>query len=388
MNQPDNPKVSIITPSFNQVRYLEQTILSVLNQDYPNLEYLVIDGGSTDGSVDIIKKYQTRIAYWESEPDTGQSHAINKGIRKSTGDIIAWLNSDDLYFPSAVSHAVQEFKKNNKLALFYGNCVFIDKKGKFIRYFTEVEDWNELRLRNYTDFIMQPTTFFSREKLYQVGLLDENLRYGMDWDLWCRLAQSGDVIYRNLMIAANRDYDETKTNSGSWDRLRELLIINTRHMTGYWPHAFFGYCATELRQKADTAINPCKRFIYRFVRLIMLSMSPIALLHNRRSLHKRNLYGIRRHSGIIDDGVATIHLPINDKVRAFKIVVRTRQSGIVEMHYGGTTLELAVNGSPAEEILPLNKDAPHDAHLELQLSFRNQYGDSISGEIINVEFKD
>ncbi|MGH8551953.1 MAG: glycosyltransferase family 2 protein, partial [Methylococcales bacterium] len=325
------PKVSIVTPSYNQVRFLEQTLVSVLNQDYENLEYIVIDGGSTDGSIDIIKKYEDRVNYWISEPDAGQSHAINKGLQIATGDIVAWLNSDDIYFPTAVSHAAREFQHNKNLALFYGNCVFIDENGRFIRYFTEVEDWNEIRLRNYTDFIMQPTTFFSREKLNQTGLLDENLHFGMDWDLWCRLAQTGDVCYRDLMIAANRDYKETKTNNGSWTRLRELLIINARHMTGFWPHAFFGFCGTELRQKADAADNAFERLFYRFLRVISMAMSPAALLQYKRNRQGRNLYGIRHHSGIVEDGSATIHLPIIDPVEAFGISLNAQGGGTVEM---------------------------------------------------------
>lgn len=383
----DGLKVSIITPSYNQVRFLEQTLLSVLNQDYGNLEYIVIDGGSTDGSVDIIKKHQDRIDYWISEADAGQSHAINKGLRKATGDIVAWLNSDDIYFPNAVSHAAKEFRNNKNLALFYGNCVFVDEKGRFIRYFTEVEDWNENRLRNYTDFIMQPTTFFSREKLNQTGLLDENLHYGMDWDLWCRLAQTGDVCYKNLMIAANRDYKETKTNNGSWKRLRELLTINARHMTGIWPHAFFGFCGTELRQKADTADNACKRLFYRFIRLVLIGMSPTAILDYKRNRYKRNLYGIRHHSRIVEEGRATIHLPIIDPVEAFEIAVMAEPGGIVEMRYNDLTKYLVVNGSPIEEILPLNKNSGQPGHLKVQLTFRNTKGNPIPGEIINVGFK-
>jgi glycosyltransferase involved in cell wall biosynthesis len=382
------PKVSIVTPSYNQVRFLEQTLLSVLNQDYPNLEYIVIDGGSTDGSLDVIKKYQDRIDYWVSEPDAGQSHAINKGLREATGDVVAWLNSDDLYFPDAVSRAAKEFQQNKNLALFYGNCVFIDENGRFIRYFTEVEDWNEVRLRNYSDFIMQPTTFFSREKLHQAGFLDERLDYGMDWDLWCRLAQTGDVYYGNGMIAANRDYKDTKTNNGSWKRLQELLTINLRHMTGIWPHAFFGFCGTELRQKAESAEFLYERFLYRFLRLVSMGMSPSAIWYGKRTRHKRNLYGIRHHSGIVEDGAATVYLPVKNQAEAIEIAVSSRRQGIVEIQYDGLTKSFPVNGSPVEKILPLsNQDTDHGS-LELRLTFKSEDGTPIPGEIISVGFVD
>lgn len=388
MGKFDGPKVSIVTPSYNQVRFLEQTLLSVLNQDYPNLEYIVIDGGSTDGSLDVIKKYQDRIDYWVSERDAGQSHAINKGLRKATGDVIAWLNSDDLYFPDAVSRAASEFQKNENLALFYGNCVFIDENGRFIRYFTEVEHWNEVRLRNYSDFIMQPTTFFSREKLNQAGFLDERLDYGMDWDLWCRLAQTGDVCYGNVMIAANRDYKDTKTNNGSWKRLHELLTINMRHMTGIWPHAFFGFCGTELRQKAETAENPGERFLYRVLRLISMGMSPSAMWYGKRTRHKRNLYGIRHHSGIVEGGAATVHLPFKNRADAIEIAVRAKNGGIVEMQYEGITRCFPVNGTAVEKILPLTDHGAEHGHLELRLAFKSGDGKPIPGEIVNVGFTD
>ncbi|MGR9107477.1 MAG: glycosyltransferase family 2 protein [Gammaproteobacteria bacterium] len=378
------PKVSIITPSYNQVRFLEQTILSVLHQNYPNIEYIVIDGGSTDGSVEIIKKYENHIDYWISEPDGGQSQAINKGMLQATGDIVAWLNSDDLYFPNAVSQAVEEFRRKPDLALFYGNCVFIDEHGKFIRYFTEVECWNEDRLRNYTDFIMQPTTFFSRAKLNLAGFLDETLHFGMDWDLWCRLASTGEVCYKNVIIAANRDYKETKTNSGSWARLRELLTINIRHMTGIWPHAFFGFCGTEFRQKADAARHPAARFGYRLLGFVLMAMSPGAVLQYKRTRHSRNLYGIRHHSGIVAEGAATVHLPIVEYTRALAVVVRAEPGGVIEIHYDGETKHFPVNGSPLAEMLPLKKRSVQNPHLEVQLTFRNGNGTLVPGEIITI----
>ncbi len=120
-----NTKVSVITPSYNQAEFLEKTILSVINQDYSNIEYIIIDGGSTDGSIDIIRKYENRLAYWVSEKDSGQSHAINKGLSLCTGDLVNWLNSDDLLMPSAIRILVEYYNKYPEIKLFYGDRLII-----------------------------------------------------------------------------------------------------------------------------------------------------------------------------------------------------------------------------------------------------------------------
>ena len=120
-------KISIVTPSYNQSQFLERTILSVLNQNYPNLEYLIIDGGSTDGSVEIIRKYEKYLAYWVSEKDNGQADAINRGFQKSTGKILAWLNSDDIYLPGTLLKVSETFNKNPEVDLIFSNIFFIDE---------------------------------------------------------------------------------------------------------------------------------------------------------------------------------------------------------------------------------------------------------------------
>src|SRR4030067_2556851 len=124
-----DPLVSIVTPSYNQAEFLEKTILSVINQDYPRLEYFVMDGGSTDGSLEIIKRFEHRITNWISEPDRGQSDAINKGWSMASGDIFAWLNSDDMYAPGAVQAAVQAFRENPEAGMVYGDAILVDRDG-------------------------------------------------------------------------------------------------------------------------------------------------------------------------------------------------------------------------------------------------------------------
>lgn len=286
------PKISIITPCFNQAEFLPFAIESVISQEYPNLEYIIIDGGSTDGSLDIIKQYEDHISYWQSGKDSGQSDAINQGFKKATGDIVAWLNSDDLYLPGAIKHAAECFTSDSQLDLLYGDCVFIDENGQFIRYFTECEPYCPKRIRTYSDFIMQPTTFFKRATLFHIGLLNSSLFYTMDWDLWARFAKAdAKVRYTPRVQAANREYDDSKTSSGGIRRLREILFTNLRNMNGFWPNAFFGFMASEIVQQIEK-YPPNIRF---YSRLMAKAISLMSLNHFVGPKH-RALYGIFPHS--------------------------------------------------------------------------------------------
>jgi glycosyltransferase involved in cell wall biosynthesis len=288
------PKISIVTPSLNQAKFLPYAIESVLSQEYPNIEYIIIDGGSTDGSIDIIRQYESCLSFWSSEKDGGQSEAINKGFQKATGDIVAWLNSDDLYLPGVVNKAAEHFTSDPQLDLLYGDCVFIDEDGHFIRYFTECEPYNSKRIRNYSDFIMQPTTFFRRKTLQKIGFLRTSLNFTMDWDLWARFARAGaKVIYIPQVLAANREYPHTKTNSGGIRRLHEILLTNMRNMTGWWPNAFFSFTAYELYQRCQN-IHPFLRFYGSMIAQF------ISLLSMNRFFcpRPRPLYGIFPHSSM------------------------------------------------------------------------------------------
>ncbi|HCR71136.1 MAG TPA: glycosyltransferase, partial [Anaerolineae bacterium] len=176
MKPPKLPLVSIVTPSFNQAEFLEKTIQSVLMQDYPYIEYIVIDGGSTDGSVDVIKKYQDKIRYWVSEPDKGQTEAINKGFAKATGDILAWINSDDTYNPKAVGEAVLYLIENPDVAMVYADCNFIDEQDNVIGKFN-AKQTNYKLLREGFVHIPQQTMFF-RKKYWSE--LDPSFYFAMD----------------------------------------------------------------------------------------------------------------------------------------------------------------------------------------------------------------
>ncbi len=224
-----HPKVSVITPSFNQARFLEQTIRSVLDQDYPNLEYVVIDGGSNDGSVDILRRYADRLAYWVSEPDRGQTDALNKGFARATGDIVCWVNSDDFYYPGALAAAVAAFRANPDLGLVYGRGNRVDEDGEVIREFECTRPFDLDALVYGIDYILQPTTFFRRQALHDVGPFDPGLHYAFDWELWMRFGERFPAQMIDQLVAAGREYASAKTFAGGFPRAEEIRQIVARH---------------------------------------------------------------------------------------------------------------------------------------------------------------
>lgn len=192
------PLVSIITPSYNHAQFIDATIRSVVEQDYPNLEYIIIDGGSTDGSQEIIRswaeRFPARLVYWVSEPDRGQTDAINKGFSRARGEILAWLNSDDTYQPEAVSRAAQYLIEHPKVGLVYGDANLIDQAGEIIGKFPARQtDYRRLR-RGYVH-IPQQAAFFRTDLWHKVGPLDPTFYFAMDYDLWVRLASQAPIHY-------------------------------------------------------------------------------------------------------------------------------------------------------------------------------------------------
>lgn len=186
--------ISIVTPSYHQASYIEQTIQSVLSQDYPQIEYLIVDGGSTDDTVDIIKKYEDQIAWWTSEKDGGQTDAINKGFARAKGDILAWINSDDTYEPGAISAAVKYLQEQPEVGMVYGDCNYINEAGRVIGKFHAAQTNYRLLRRGYTH-IPQQTMFVRAELWKQVGPLDPSFYFAMDYDLWTRLAARTKIKY-------------------------------------------------------------------------------------------------------------------------------------------------------------------------------------------------
>lgn len=225
------PKISIVTPSFNQGNFLQQCIESVLDQNYPNLEYIIIDGGSTDNSLSIIQNFKSRLTYWVSEPDKGQSDAINKGFMKATGEIVAWLNSDDYYCPGAFEKMLHVYQQNAEAPFYFGDGYRVSKSGEILANFFPKRSltFNRQALVMGLNYILQPSTFINRSCLEQVGYLNDELEYGMDSDLWMRLSLLGSPQPVCGVLAASREYDTTKTATGSFRRIEELRHISKQH---------------------------------------------------------------------------------------------------------------------------------------------------------------
>ena len=223
----DWPKISIVTPSYNQGRFVEETIRSVLLQGYPNLEYIIIDGGSTDNSVEIIKKYEPWLTYWVSEPDRGQSHAINKGFGQATGEVFGWLNSDDYFHPGALEVLMTFRQANLDSIAWVGACVEVDINGFSLRRPSprmgnkaQIGDWS------YESFFHQPSCLFSAGLFHAVGGLDERLHIALDVDLWLRLAEKGNLASIDEVISYPRIYPEIKSKRDTPMLKAEIIAVN------------------------------------------------------------------------------------------------------------------------------------------------------------------
>jgi len=223
------PKISVVTPSYNQVRFIEETIRSVLLQNYPNLEYIIVDGGSTDTSVEIIKKYEKWLEYWVSEPDEGQSEAINKGLNKATGEVYTWLNSDDYLLKNALRNIAIAYQTSPDAGGWCGGCLLMkangDKLGVRWPNRLEVEglaNWSE-------NHFGQPACFFSRNSWKQCGPLEEDLHYEMDFEFWLSIAEEFTFEKVNHMIAAARYHSDAKTGKGRGQFHIEQVLIQIRH---------------------------------------------------------------------------------------------------------------------------------------------------------------
>lgn len=290
------PKISIITPSYNQGKYLEETINSVLSQNYQNLEYIIIDGGSTDNSLEIIKKYESNLDYWISESDNGQSHAINKGFKIATGDILGWLNSDDLLFPDSLLNIGSYFSGNPDCNFVVGDASFVDiDKNILFNKYAFSYSFMDLLFYNKGNYLPQPSVFFSREALCEVGLLDESLHYTMDLELWLRLRNKYNLYTLSEILSLLRQHNQAKTIKYNEDAMLEaekVIIKNIKDIKMFtkiillisWKSFIArSSCITGLSKYFDGDLVAAKKAFYRACR----KYPPIVLTKTAMKLYLR-----------------------------------------------------------------------------------------------------
>ena len=228
------PKISVVIPAFNHARFLEQTLLSVLGQSYPGLEVLVLDGGSTDGSVEIIKRFEGSLAFWRSHPDGGQAEAINEGMARAGGDLLCWLNSDDLFMPGALLDVAASFEDASRPDLCYGTCIGFHEKAEGLEAFPFPSgpfDRDRLARQAY---ILQPSAFWTRTLWDAAGPLTAELHYAFDWEWFLRAARIAPFRFRQRVYSLFRYHGSNKTTSGTGRRKEEILGIVRRHADERW----------------------------------------------------------------------------------------------------------------------------------------------------------
>jgi len=246
------PLVSIVTPSLNQGRFIEDTILAVKNQDYPDIEHIIIDGGSTDNTINILRKHEKEYNLkWISESDEGQSDALNKGFRIAKGEIIGWLNSDDVYFSKdVISYVVEQFIKNPNIDIIYGNDVFVDLNNNIFRV-RQLFNWNYNKLLRGLS-ISQPATFFRKDIILK-NHLNKNLQFGMDLEFWLRLGKSYAFKHVNRILAGNRIHKERRTISGGEKARMEYRMIMREYgqkfdLKYYFLHYFLDFLYIQIKK--------------------------------------------------------------------------------------------------------------------------------------------
>jgi glycosyltransferase involved in cell wall biosynthesis len=273
-----SPLVSIVTPSFNTARFIEKTIESVLAQDYSRIEYIVMDGGSTDGTLDILRHYESPKLTWVSERDAGAADAINRGFARSHGEILAFINADDIYAPGAVATAVRAFEEHAEAAVIYGGGNWIDEEGNTIRPYP-TQDFDPTQLAREC-FLCQPASFIRREAFENVGGLDPKLQLTFDYELWMRLARTYKFHRIDDLLALSRMHQSNKSLGQRQGVFKETFTILQRHY-GYipfeWIYSYLCYCA-DGRDQFFEVLQPS---IARYLQSL-----PTGLWMNRASMGK------------------------------------------------------------------------------------------------------
>jgi len=253
-----------VTPSFNQGRYLERTICSVLDQEYPNLEYIIIDGGSSDGSEEIIRRYQDQLTFWTSEVDLGQTDAINKGFDHAQGDILAWLNSDDMYQPGALLEAAQFLSANPEIGMVYGSAMYVDEDDRAIaRYSSRTTDYRGLRRGVNT--ISQQAMFFRSSIWRMVKPLDPSFYYAMDYDLWVRIASISPIHWHDRYWANFRLQEGSKSMREAYRCWPEIVRVHFRDGGSMLSVLYFKYLLRRVLEPVMPLRFEFRKLKYRFL---------------------------------------------------------------------------------------------------------------------------
>jgi len=365
------PLVTVITPSFNQGRFIEETILSVLTQDYTNIEYLVIDGASSDNTLDVLRKYEHRL-HWISEADRGQSHAINKGLRMARGDIVCWLNSDDTFELGAIGRVVNHFCLHSEVMMVSGGVNLIDENSHVLETLSVSIPFDLWSVVYFTQNIPQPATFFRKSVLNYIGFLNEDLHWCMDWDLWVRIGSVFKVDCVNDILANTRMYMDTKTGSGGFKRWFEIVSAQKKYTNSSFPNGLlrtgFGAVHMWLKFNYPVIYSHLRKYVdFLKSRILNDYYKNFHGVYDDKWLGKKARFILGKKPGC-NFAAFVINLP-NDK-RLFPNKLHVKSCGykatIVDMPSSGTyEIQIPCDGALGQTIeieLRFAKSLPLDAH--------------------------
>ncbi|HLQ78762.1 MAG TPA: glycosyltransferase family 2 protein [Terriglobia bacterium] len=263
---PPLPKISVITPSFNQGRLIEQTILSVISQQYPLLEFFILDGGSTDNTVEIIRKYEKHITYWHSKKDNGQAAAINEGFNRATGSVLCWINSDDMYLPGVFNRVAAYFTEESSPRIVFGDCIHVNDESGKVRGSSVTLAHERLDL-SLCDYIIQPSSFWNRSAWTLTGQLNEAMNFAFDWDWFIRAKRAGvDLLPLAGYLSIYRIHEHHKSGSGGAKRLEELKAVVSTYNNDRLSKAFNKWVRIHSRYSlASSGMSLSQRFDLAFL---------------------------------------------------------------------------------------------------------------------------
>jgi glycosyltransferase involved in cell wall biosynthesis len=311
---------AVVIPNLNQSQFLGTALESLRYQAVP-FELAIMDGGSTDNFSEVVEKYSDIITYLRSERDEGQAAAIREGKDIISGDIVAWLNADDYYFPCALEKVAACFEEDPELDVVYGDAVHVSPDGCFLSYFCGIQEFNEKDLTR-SCYICQPACFVRRSAYESVGGIDPTLQYTMDWDLWCRLSSSGAKFkYIHELLAAVRCYPETKTLSNNWLRYKEIWRIERKYGHRLLPLSWPGFYFYDLTFKTEKTMTE-KAYFY-ILNLLRHLKKGIIRIRNFGKGDRQTIYGFHRWDNVVQ-GNCTIFLPWYDKRQWSKLRIKIK----------------------------------------------------------------